>query len=371
LNDFRRHPFYDRNPECEEALQEWLALTHSHAFICANGHFSEECDEVQMEEHMLWQSMCDELKRHLFRFQEYKDVDDLLDTLAAEYEDLRGVDLNSLDLSAPHRETPLPLGGANLQGAYLAGANLRGGDLSGSNLASSCLQEADLQTAWLDGASLERVDAIIANLTRADLRNADLRNADLRNANLEGANLTDADLRNADLRNADLPGANLTGANLTDANLEGSNITDANLRNANLEGANLTDANLQGADITGARLAGAILSSVNLSGATVRGAQFRRVARSPKSQPNILYRLRSYLSFGKQSSSADLSDATIENVKGGRDTYWPGPLAVSRTHNATIPSLTGARARLAFAFLGSLTAVGVLVDLGLRFTGVL
>jgi len=99
----------------------------------------------------------------------------------------------------------------------------------------------------LRGANLEGVDLRSADLTEAQLQGANLRNADLKYSNFRGANLTNAVMIAADLEavnfsDAVLRNADVRGANLTDAVLTRANTCGWRRDGARLEGANLQDA---------------------------------------------------------------------------------------------------------------------------------
>ena len=148
------------------------------------------------------------------------------------FEDLRGVNLADLDLSATR------LADADLDNAILTGANLYDADLTGASLDNAHLESANMTGALMTGAYLESADLTGAHLAAdpglhlfsahrgANLTGAYLIGAKLANADLIGVNLKQADLENADLTGANVTSDDLAGAMLMDVNLSGTSLCD-------------------------------------------------------------------------------------------------------------------------------------------------
>ena len=295
------------------------------------------------------------------------------------------------------------LEGADFTRAYLAGSDLSSEvNLDGVTLTDACLRGVNLAGSDLTKATLNRADLTRADLTGAILTGVDLRGVDLTGANLTGANLLGVNLKGANLWGAILKGANLPGAILEGANLWGVNLEGVNLEGAILKGAILKGANLKGVNLEGANLEGANLKRANLHHTTFRkvrpftwqcptcsrGKEYYLLPNLPEPNPtcsgtvhhthietelvlknSLLQRSRrwisraaGYLAFGKRSSSADLSDVNLENVKGSKDAKWPGPFDLRKVHNTEVPSLTGARFKLTLVVLSLLLSSLLIVN---------
>ena len=143
---------------------------------------------------------------------------------------LRGVNLDSVDLSGAGW-----LADADLRGADLSNANLKRANLRGANLEMANMHSANLIGANFEGANLFKVKANVANLNMANLRGANLKGANLVGATLVRADLEETDLEGADLEGADLEGSNLTKARITNVNLKMTNLDNVDLTEAVLE----------------------------------------------------------------------------------------------------------------------------------------
>jgi hypothetical protein len=112
-------------------------------------------------------------------------------TLNADGADLRGLDLNFLNL------TGMSLWSANLSGATLISAELSHICLYDSDLTNCDLSGANLRRALLNRSTLRGVRLLSCDLTDADIEETDLAGADLKGVHIERTNLLDADFREA------------------------------------------------------------------------------------------------------------------------------------------------------------------------------
>lgn len=171
------------------------------------------------------------------------DIDDLRPNDEFKQVNLRGADLNGIELYH-----------ATLTGSDLCGASLHSADLHGTNFSHAELKNADLRSANLRGSNFYQSNLKNANLHRADI--SCIKGEGLMSTFTDGDSLKDADLRQANLSGADLSDADLTKADLSESDLSGADLTDANLTDADLSGADMEKTVLQGADLSNADIPG-------------------------------------------------------------------------------------------------------------------
>jgi hypothetical protein len=108
--------------------------------------------------------------------------------------------------------------------------DLRGIDLNGVDLQNANFQNADLSGSNLQGADLRRANLKDANLAGAKLQNSAFGLANLRDANLSNADLTGASFIGAVLRRTNFKGAITAGAIFTDAVFDETVMPEGNVK---------------------------------------------------------------------------------------------------------------------------------------------
>jgi uncharacterized protein YjbI with pentapeptide repeats len=222
---------------------------------------------------------------------------------------------------------------AHLHDARFVNSTLISADFSRADLTGAFIDTCKMPEArFVGGARLNGVTIIASDLSNADLSRSSTRSAHFTNVTFVGGHFQHADLFSTVINGGDYSHADFTSAGMENIDIFAGNFTSAQFVHAQLpfgkfghlavlKSANFSDANLQRASFRGMKLKGILpmemndavfdradLSSMTVQHANMSGSRFYKTV--------FYYAVFRDVSLcGADFASADLTDATFEDVK--------------------------------------------------------